>query len=207
MTVVKLGGCNGSGKTTIARAVLELSNAKPEHDAKIGTKNPNWYLGEYDGHRVAVLGSYETVCGGMDTISDKDDRFNFVKKMAKGFDIVFFEGLITGKTYGALGELSEKHFDKDILWLYAFMDTPFNVCVKRVLKRRKERGALGAFDPERTMRPTFTSCERLRGKLLSAALPVNTEWMHCVHDVNHKEPALEEAKKLLDRAKGLIYAN
>lgn len=166
--VIKLGGCNGSGKTSVAKAIMDLTCAQPLKWA--GTrKDPNHYVGDFNGREVLILGSYETACGGMDTISDKHERLQFVKwavdTAAKG-GIVFFEGLMTGKTYGALGELSEAHHTLgDAKWLYAFLDTPFKTCVTRVLKRRKAAGNLAPFDPERTMRSTFNSCQHLLEKL------------------------------------------
>jgi hypothetical protein len=109
-----------------------------------------------------VLGSYASTCGGMDSISDKEERLAFVKYACKPGRIVVFEGLITGKTYGKLGELSEAHYKRKAgRWLYAFMDTPFDVCAARVLQRRAAAGNANPFDPERTMRSTFTSCEHL----------------------------------------------
>jgi hypothetical protein len=125
------------------------------------------------GHRVCVLGRYETACGGMDTISDKDERLALVKRYARdevrdGQGIVFYEGLITGKTYGAMGALSEEP-DMVGRWLYAFMDTTFEECVARVKRRRYDKkmedcgdnetakAYADELDAERTMRPTFKS--------------------------------------------------
>jgi hypothetical protein len=131
----------------------------------------------------------------MDTISDKDDRLELVRRMISGKGhadrIVLYEGLITGKTYGAMGELSEKKGD----WIYAFMDTPFDVCVERVLARRAARGNTEPFDPERTMRPTFRSCEALSRKLIDGTLPG-----HDVYHVNHKQQPATAAKNLVSYA-------
>lgn len=167
MLVIKLGGCNGSGKTSVARALLEKYKMRPVEYKK---DRPYVYEGEAFGHQLIVLGSYASVCGGMDTISDKEERLGLVAGFAQRDTkrIVFYEGLITGKTYGAMGALSDTPGQKGH-WLYAFMDTPFEVCVERVVKRRQDRAlakGLGAqdavafaveIDAERTMRPTFKS--------------------------------------------------
>lgn len=190
--VVKIGGCNGSGKTSLARAIIELSDAKP-------FKPRNWrkvqaYMGLWEGIPITVLGSYENVCGGMDTISDKDVRFKLVKDYSALTGIVFFEGLITGKTFGALGALSNEQRGR---WLYAFMDTPFEVCVERVLARRAAKGNLAEFDPERTMRPTFKSCTATMHRAATEG--------HSVYDVMYRMEPRVAAMDLLRKATS--YAN
>lgn len=206
--VIKLGGCNGSGKTTAAKAIMEITSAQPLKWE--GTrKDPNHYVGDYEGREVLILGSYETACGGMDTISDKHERLAFIKwavrTAAKG-GIIFFEGLMTGKTYGAIGEYSEHTWEKDqARWLYAFMDTPFEECVKRVLARRKAAGNDAPFDPERTMRSTFDSCLHLREKLegtRAGRTPIPT--YHATINLKHKAKPETLAKTLLDRALDIV---
>lgn len=205
-TVIKLGGCNGSGKTSVAKAVMELADCLP-FTYKGVKKSPNFYDGQWQGRPVVVLGSYETTCGGMDTISDKDERLAFVKWAVENADdnaIIFFEGLMTGKTYGALGEMSEAHRTLGTPWLYAFMDTPFEVCVERVLARRKAAGNDAPFDPERTMRSTFDSCLHLKEKLLGQRVgrtPIPTH--HPVISLQHKGKPAALARTLLTRAEKL----
>lgn len=194
--IVKIGGCNGSGKTTLMRGLMDIwaftpvpvDPAKPggkvaHYEAVIKEPEPMAHLF----NRVVVLGDYRNVCGGMDTISDKEVRYAMVESWVKDKKaLVFFEGLITGKTYGALGALSEK---SAVPWLYAFMDTPFDVCVERVLARRKAAGNTAPFDPERTMRPTFKSCHSTAARAKALG--------HFVYMVNHKDNATKAAKGLL----------
>lgn len=201
-TVVKLGGCNGSGKTSVARALIELTGAVK----RPGLKADIHYVGELNGIKVVILGSYENACGGMDTISDKDDRLALVKKHAKGDAIVFYEGLITGKTYGAMGKLSEQHVKgKRGRWLYAFMDTPFDVCVARTVQRRTAAGNLKPLDAERTLRPTHRSCEHLAEKLRGtrAAKVGPQPYPHPVIMLNHKHTPKKLAQALFTAAEKL----
>lgn len=203
--VVKMGGCNGSGKTSVARGILEHMGAVP-CTFKGAAKSPNYYVGTYKGVEVVVLGSYETACGGMDTISDKLQRLDMVQKMCKPGRIVFFEGLITGKTYGAFGELSETHVNgKKGLWLYTFMDTPFEVCVERVLQRRAQAdrgGKRGELDPERTLRPTYESCASLLRKIrgVQRAKIGPQPMAHPTLELNHKKKPAVLAQQVLDAA-------
>lgn len=206
MAVIKLGGCNGSGKTTVARAILDITDAERAEFELVSGKRSAFYYGKFNDVPVRILGKYDNACGGMDTISDKEDRFEMVRGMAARYaksGLVFFEGLITGKTYGALGELSEMHQKgrSKIPWLYAFMDTPFDICVERVLKRRAAAGNDAPFNPERTMRPTFGSCERLPEKLRDGRLHP-----HPVHMVSHKAKPETAARQLLNAALEIHYA-
>lgn len=198
--VIKLGGCNGSGKTIVARAVLELANCKPVSGRK---KHEFMYLGEYRGVRVKVLGSYETTCGGMDTISDKNDRLKLLKRECNNA-IVFYEGLITGKTYGAMGQLCEQHKSHDTgRWIWAFMALPFEDCVARVLQRRAAKGNDAPFDPERTMRSTYNSCTTLAQKLVDGRLP----HPYAVHHLNGKKKPALLATSILEQAERAYHAN
>lgn len=194
MTVVKIGGCNGSGKTSLVRALMG-----DDWKVTMGPRNrPVAYHYRYnEATRLILLGSYQNVCGGMDTISDKEDRLRLIKKYAaKRENIVFFEGLITGKTYGAIGDYSDTPAQKG-RWIYAFMDTPFEVCVERVLARRlaaaKDKGKEPLpFDPERTMRPTFRAVESVQRKA--------REQGHKIHIINHEERPQLAALRLLRAA-------
>lgn len=205
-TFIKLGGCNGSGKTTIAREVLRLGQCEAAPIKGIGNKPVNCYVGDWQGRSLVVLGSYDTTCGGMDTISDKNDRLDLLRaahKRHKG-SLVFFEGLITGKTYGAIGEMSEEHLRKgSATWLYAFMDTPFEVCAERVLKRRIEAGNENDFDPERTMRSTFTACQYLYEKMIGQRGGRTEVHPHPTHLIKHDKKAAAEARRLLKAAEKL----
>lgn len=201
-TVIKLGGVNGSGKSTLARAVMgKVDKLQPCSVDLPSGKRGKVYLGRYDGQPIVILGKYETACGGADTISDKDDRLWLLDVYCKGKNIVFYEGLITGKTYGAMGAMSEDHVAKRKgRWLYAFMDTPFDVCVDRVLQRRRAAGNLAPFDAERTMRSTYKSCEALARKLQDGTLPA-----HPVHMVNHKHKPAKAAELLMAKALEMHY--
>lgn len=188
--VVKIGGCNGSGKTTLMREVMRQSGPLQPIPKVLPTKKVDGYTTDpASGIRRLFLGSYENVCGGMDTISDK----LLVRKLVhealdSNADHIFFEGLITGKTYGYLGELSEDPSQMG-KWIYAFMDTPWEVCVERVLARRAAAGNSNPFDAERTMRPTFKSIHSTAKRV--------AERGHPVYWINHALQPSTAALKLL----------
>lgn len=126
MIVIKLGGTNGSGKTSVARALIEMGTCK------INFMNDAYY-GFLDGKKIAVLGDYVPRCGGMDVIRLVSNKKKLVlKHLRKDFDVVFFEGYSTGVSYQSFGAISETYGT----WVYAFMETPVDVCVARVAQRR-----------------------------------------------------------------------
>lgn len=197
-TVIKLGGCNGSGKTSVAREVMKIVNAQPIPKRQ---RHNFAYRGFLEipvvSIPVMVLGRYETACGGMDTISDKEDRFQLLVNSCMPNTIVFMEGLITGKTFGRMGAwLAEQEAKGKCRAIWAFMDTPFNVCVDRVLMRRLAKGNDAPFDPERTMRSTFNSCETLEAKLRDGRLPAPA----MVMSLKHKKRPGEIAAGLMTAA-------
>jgi len=203
---IKMGGCNGSGKTTVARAILEVIGATAAQP--LGkSKSNKYYIGTYGGYEVVVLGSYENVCGGMDTISDKKDRLALITNACKPGRIIFFEGLITGKTYGQIGAYSEQQVRSGRgRWLYAFLDTPFEVCVERVEGRRRAAGNASPLDPERTLRPTYDSCLSLLRKIRQEqAAKIGPQPMeHPTINLKHKAKPYVMARTLLDRAVQLM---
>jgi thymidylate kinase len=176
--IVKLAGPGGSGKTTLMRALMKhwtfqanhgkvtdlgefireeaglRDNAKPLfYSATILGKQP---LSEYF-NSVVVLGSYESVCGGMDTITDNNTRMALVQRFCSApSTLVLFEGLLTGTTYGALGAMSET---SEVPWIYMFLDTPFEVCAERIRNRRKARGETKPYNPEKSLRGHVRSCQ------------------------------------------------
>jgi hypothetical protein len=85
------------------------------------------------------------------------------------------------------------------------MDTPFEVCVERVLSRRAAAGNGNPFDPERTMRPTFNSCVRLEEKLRKGVLPGDLGWKHPVLSLPHKKKPDKLAQLVLNTAMELHY--
>lgn len=188
MIVVKIGGCNGSGKTSMVRALIALVKAEP-YVAKLGDKRPTGYYAKNS--RTRILGSYETECGGMDTIGNKEEiralLHNCVDSLPN--EVIIFEGLITGKTYGYIGELSERKEQKGS-WIYAFMDTPFDICVDRVNQRRTARGTDTPVSAERTMRPTYKSCLSVKARALKEG--------HQILNIPHTLPPEGAAKYLLN---------
>lgn len=148
---LNLRGTNGSGKTFVARALIKEIAAQPlEYSDRGKIRAYMGYLRHRPTQPIVVFGSYETQCGGCDTIPSvsivADMLRSYMKdpKIQRG--LVFYEGLMISHMIGTVGAAAKEFNDNHVM---AFLDTPLHVCVARVRARREERGADGAgFDPK-----------------------------------------------------------
>lgn len=142
MRIIKLHGTSGSGKSTVARQLMEWGQKWTICDPKIEA-----YRVDIEGlrHSIYVLGRYETACGGMDTLHADQQMLLINKYAEKGH--IFFEGLLSSEYHGRLGALLDTYPDV----VYAFLDTPVEICVERVILRRQESGNTKPFDPANTI--------------------------------------------------------
>jgi hypothetical protein len=201
--IFKLAGTSGSGKSSLFRALLELwdfapvlwSPEKPkikEYRAKIKAGQP--LHGVFD--TVVVLGDYRSPCGGMDGVSSKEDRYNMVAQYAgKKFrkSLVLCEGLLFGGVYGiteGLGVLSERG-KNGVPWVYAFMDTPLEVCLERCRQRRAARGVTETMNPANTT-SKHRSVYMVRQRVLNQKNPNQR-----VYDVEYKLKPSEAARHVV----------
>lgn len=158
MRSYNLRGTNGSGKTFVARELIRLSGASP--CLHVGRK-VRAYQGLFDGRPIFFLGSYETQCGGCDTIPSVAETAGYLEHFMKleHDGIVFFEGLMISHMLGTVGAMQTKlGKDRNVL---AFLDTPLEICVQRVKDRRAERGETKEFDPRNVIAdwPRVQSCK------------------------------------------------
>lgn len=95
--IFNIRGTSGSGKSTLVRRVMELYGAKSSVFIK-GRKRPICYLldrkEDQEGLGLAVVGHYESACGGCDTISKMDEIFDIVRHWHNQERDVIFEGLL-----------------------------------------------------------------------------------------------------------------
>lgn len=156
---INLRGTNGSGKTFVAREVIKTFACTPcEYTEKgkvrsyIGHVELDPVFTEPAGEKrpIVVFGSYETQCGGCDTIpavqivADMLRSYMRDPKMKHG--LVFYEGLMISHMIGTVGSAAREFNSQHVM---AFLNTPLEVCIQRVRDRRVARGADGAgFDPK-----------------------------------------------------------
>lgn len=172
--IVKLHGCSGAGKTTLVRNILRMG----EH-----------HTCDYQGREkftaltitgcalpIFILGSYENNCGGVDGISDAATVMEMIDTFAPVGHVIH-EGLLQSTYYGAMGEHSKKYGDR---YIYAFLDTPIEVCLERVDARRAAQGTTRKYNPELTERKHETIA-RLRRRL-------EAEGRHRLLDIVYSDP-------------------
>jgi thymidylate kinase len=182
--ILKLAGANGSGKTTLAREFIKHFHLVQRGDEYVGPIASGPYT------RAVALGRYSSGAagGGMDPIDGKEYRLSLVENyITSKRTLVLFEGILVGSTYGALGALSERK--PGVPWVYVFLDTPIEVCIERIVKRREARGNFAPFDPERRLRKKF--------KALASVQRRATAVGHKVVVLSHELTPAKALKKLL----------
>ena len=158
--IIKIHGCSGAGKTTAVRSLLELGHGIRVQRAVAPAEGYGKSYGQgaivtvYDlaipslKFPVFVLGNYDGLaCGGVDGISDFRHVLMLLDEYAPQGHVVF-EGLLQSTYYGKMGEHSLK-YGKD--YIYAFLDTPAELCVERVKHRRAAAGNKKEFNPQLTL--------------------------------------------------------
>lgn len=142
-----LRGTNGTGKTFVAREILKRSGAQVHQRTERG--KPLCYMGELFGKPIVIFGSYETACGGCDTIPS----VHIVAQMLQDFMpepdlLVFYEGLMISHMIGTVGAVAKEFNDDHYM---GFLDTPLETCISRVVARRVAAGNSKKFDPNTTL--------------------------------------------------------
>ena len=143
--IVNIRGTHGSGKSTIVRHILKRYNAEPE---SVNTKGrpQNYIMNLPTGKQLYVVGSYATECGGCDTIQPYREIWPRVVKFAEMGQVVF-EGALVSSSYGNIGRASETYGDQ---FVFAFLNTPLEVCLKRIVARRVAKGNHKPLNPKNT---------------------------------------------------------
>lgn len=158
--IINLAGSGGSGKSYVALKLIKEYKLEPRFGYKYRTgeppvrrsKRPTFYQGQFspgrNGKELIVLGGYNSMCGGMDGIGTIDKAVELIDYAARQFPkaIILYESLMIGKSVGAVGAMVKANFnDRHIK---AFLDTPLDVCIKRVNARRITAGNQKPLDPK-----------------------------------------------------------
>jgi hypothetical protein len=111
---------------------------------------PLTYKGTLLGVPFIVFGSYETQCGGCDTIDSVRKVADLLELWRKtgGNGLVFYEGLMISHMIGTVGAAAKPWGRHHMM---GFLDTPLETCIARVRQRRLERGNTNPFDPHKTL--------------------------------------------------------
>lgn len=163
MTIVNLRGTNGSGKSTVARALLEDAGAYEvelaAHHSPAGKPRP--VIGYMAPARdLIVIGPYRTQCGGCDAVPTQDLICEAVRRASGMAEHVFFEGLLISGLYSRYRALSQELGG----FTWAFLDTPLEKCLARVAGRN---GGKPLKRDGETVKGKYRAILRTREKALS----------------------------------------
>jgi hypothetical protein len=143
--IINIRGTHGSGKTYIVKQILERYGAEPESLNPKG-RPLNHVVELLDGSKLYAVGDYTKACGGCDGIQPYSEIWPRIERLATLGHVVF-EGAMVSSSYGSIGRASEI-FGDDIV--FAFLDTPLEVCLENIRKRREARGKLDPLNPRNT---------------------------------------------------------
>ncbi len=134
-TIVTLRGTYGSGKTTIARFVMDQYLNQQAHFMD-GRKRPLYYTFDHPegGTPLAVVGSYETVCGGCDTITDTQMVFDTIDFLKDDYDVMY-ESLLLTADCGRTVKFFQSGWNLHVIYL----DVATQVCLDSVNMRRRAK--------------------------------------------------------------------
>lgn len=163
--IINLRGNSGSGKTFTTRAFMEkgtfhedwyFPDETPEDEALLGGKAKGYlrgYVGAWQKKPFAILGRYNNVCGGCDTIKTQEQIIWRVEDYVKSGYNIWLEGLILSTIYGSVGEYSEKFGDR---WVFAYLQPPIEECIRRIQARRRAAGNLKPLNEDNTRKRVAT---------------------------------------------------
>lgn len=164
--VLNIRGTNGSGKSTAVRHLLDriggLESMTPHYEN--GRKKPLYYTHEET--KLALVGHYETQCGGGDTINGYDKLFGLVMKLCGQGWHVLYESMQTSADTKQIIAVKNAGYD-DIRVVY--LTTSLEECIKRIEARRHARGNNKPFNPKSTI-GKFRGTETSRPKLIAAGI-------------------------------------
>lgn len=173
--IINLRGTSGSGKTWAVRRLMDLAAAQGTAaqplNAEISKPNKitGYRVGLPSGHPVYILGSYANTCGGCDTIKTQDEVCDRVRHYATQGHVVF-EGLLISHLFSRYQALDREL--QPIPFVWAFPNTPLDVCLQRVQARRDARGrATTPLNPQNTTRDWYATF-RVFAKCTAAGLDV-----------------------------------
>jgi predicted kinase len=161
--IINIRGTSGSGKSTVVRGLMAKfpvinkmgDSKKPEGYECLNSIHPDGaFTVSSERRALYVVGRYESVCGGCDTIRTPDEIANRIRNYianaplrASQFDLVF-EGLLISRTFDRYRLLALEFAPQKYVW--AFLDTPLEICLERVAQRRAEKGVLKPLNPANT---------------------------------------------------------
>lgn len=193
--IINVRGTSGSGKTFTTRSFMQAYG--PDSTVLDDEGKVIAHVVYYHMVPVYFIGQYTNVCGGCDTIDTQDMACSLVRHFSQ-FGHVIFEGLIMSHSFARYKALHDELKEFGIPMVFAYMDTPLEICLKRVENRRLDRGNTKKFNPSNTI-DAYSSSLGTKDKFDQVG--INTIM------INHKKDPVAQIEALLDRDKGMEFEN
>ena len=159
--IINIRGTHGSGKSTVIRQMIQRYGSDPTK-CQIGDgRKVCGYSVPSPFGTIRVVGSYRNECGGCDGIQPYANIWPRVVDYANGAHVLF-EGALVSNSYGNIGRDSEVYGDD---FVFAFLDTPLEVCIERIMQRRAAKGNTKPFDPNKSVVRIYKSNESVLRKV------------------------------------------
>jgi predicted kinase len=174
--IFNLRGTSGSGKSTLVRNLTALYGSRTVFRRE-GRKQPLGYVysrGER-GRSLAVVGHYETACGGCDTIASMDDIFDLVRQSAAAGHDVIFEGLLISADVNRTVDLHKWAQEQGIEMGVIALDTPLDVCIDSINIRRRAKDPNKPDVATKNTESKFKGVKKSVERLLEAGVPARWE--------------------------------
>jgi len=143
--ILRVAGTFGSGKTTAVRQFLD---GYPCQELRSGGKIAGYQV-DLSSRGIStplyVVGKYDNVCGGTDAIKTQAEIAERVLK-AHTLGHVLYEGALVSAS-GFAGAVTAA-VEPTGCAVYAYLDTPQELCIERVKGRRAAAGNEKEFDPK-----------------------------------------------------------
>lgn len=135
--IIQLRGPSGSGKTTVMRAFMDQLQTpplrvRPKDDPT--RRKPS--LLAWPQLRVAVVGHYDVLCGGCDTIKHRERPFDLARRAADDGYCVLLEGLFTSTEFHRTVAIERAGYERHDV----FLIPPMAECISNVEARRLSQG-------------------------------------------------------------------
>lgn len=154
--IIQIRGTSGSGKSTVMRKIMNRSEWQGVFVE--GRKKPLYYESVDPGlPSVAVVGHYESPCGGGDTIGSAKAIYDLITTRLSSFRVILCEGLLLSEDVKWSSQLP----DLKVLYLV----TPLEQCLAQIKSRREGVGNDKPVNPKNTAN-RIEVIERSRVKLL-----------------------------------------
>jgi hypothetical protein len=142
--ILRIAGTFGSGKTTAMRGFFNYP-----HTVLMSGKKIAGYQVDASSAGISepifVVGKYDNTCGGTDAIKTQAEIAEKILK-AHPHGHVLYEGALVSAS-GLAGQVTQAIHPTGCD-VYAFLDTPQDLCVERVKGRRLAAGNDKEFDPK-----------------------------------------------------------